>query len=314
MGTPEAQPVTALTLTPTKKRLRSPKFIIISGRPGTGKTTLASFANKPFFVATEKGCESLPDDRAGRFSHINKLGKEELTIATHIDHVYQMLKWIIARSDPADNQSKPNYMVNDIKTVVIDGGKSLNVLIADKYAHLKPEVKQNGMQSFNETNPYYQAIESEWIKIYAYVEVFKARGIETILLCHSQEKNEKIAGTNESYKRMEIDLPKYGQINVGEYLASRADCVIYVEASAQITKINVGSENKPRMKAVAIVDKNEGDELSDLNTPEIIAYMRATNRAFAKTYATDHNQVKDFYKIDMNDENTSKIIFADLNK
>jgi len=266
--------------------IKTPYFGILYGRPGTGKTWLCSHAEKPFYLAVEKGCEHVPN--VGRFTDGNGLN-----IPKDIDTFFNMLKFLV--KEP-----------NSYKTVVIDSGKFIDHLIVMDVIAKNPtttihkeEVIVNSISDYTFGSGYDKAL-SYWERIGKGIDALNKKGINVILITHAIDRTVSNS-SGDDYKKSQIDLLQFGGYSVPNLLYAKCDWCYYIASEAKtIKRKNAFGTQK------TIADKS--------NKPEIIVYTRSTNAFDAKVRTTDINNIPDEYMIDIENNETSKQIFCDLEK
>jgi len=268
-------------------------FGIIAGMPGCGKTNLASFAPDPFFIANESGVEHLSGTRnIGLFVD----SKGRLLMPEKENDFWEALKHLIT--------IKHNY-----KTIVIDSAKPLETMFIANVIESEPTImvksadgKSKVPKKVESIDDYlfgagYGKVEAKWNRFLVAVNAFKKRGINVLLLCHTHEKRRQDFDGDE-YKRTELNLLSWGNYDFGQKLfaASRFTYVMRSESKTKEIKSFIGKKN--------IADNN--------STPTIMVYTRNNNAFDAKVWTRDINNVPDMYPINIYDDETSKVIFSDL--
>jgi hypothetical protein len=268
---------------------KTPYFGILYGPPGVGKSWLASYAERPFYIATEKGCEKVPG--IGRYKDAN--GK--LILPTELSHFYEMMGGALSNTAIRDNY----------KTIVIDSGKFVDVLIS---AHIikenptevknKVQVEVESLADYNFGRGYEKAL-AVWQRIMAGFDKMRDKGFNVILIAHSSLKNETtIAG--EDYKKNKIDLLQFGNISVPNLLYAKADWCYFMrsEGGTRSIKNNFGGKKT----------------LADNSAQQTVVYTRGQSGFDAKVRTANIENIPDYYEIDIYDSSTSKQIFIDLEK
>lgn len=286
----------------TNKSLKTPQKILLYGEPGTGKSYLASYAEKPFFLAVEKGCECIED--IGRFSYIDDNGIEQVQVPKDWDTLIAMMRHLA---------KKETIALHQYKTVVLDSGMFVDKLMAAKIIKDEPKVSREGkmvdvtniaMYGFMEG---YAKLISLWEIVIAWADKLNTLGLDVIIIAHATKvKHTDLNGTE--YKRIEPDLcvAMGGRHSVADFLCARVDHVLYIESQAQVEK------KKGYMGKSVNVAIDGG--LDEFNRPEIKLFTRATNRFIAKTRTSNFKNVQDCYDIDITNPKTSRQVFIDLKK
>lgn len=274
------------SLSITNDQVNGPYFGILYGAPGTGKTWLCRWAEKPFYLAVEKGVEKVPD--VGRFTK-----NDQIVLPETIDQFFDMLRYFLTQEH--------NY-----KTIVVDSGKFVDSLIvADiiknnptEIVHKEPK-KVESIADYNFGTGYAKAI-TYWQRFLKGVDVLHKKGINVILIAHSHEKN--TTNTNgDDYKKTKIDMLEFGGYSVPALLSARADWVYFIRSEVKtVSKKNAFGGSKT-------VGLNGG-------TPDIIVYTRAGNTFDAKVRTANIENIPDFYELDISDNSTSQQLFKDLLK
>ena len=201
-------------------RIKRPNLIVIHGTGGVGKSTFAMHAPHPVFADVEEGT-----------SHLNLDRTPEIKI---YEDLLAQLDWL----------QKANH---DYKTLVIDGLDELELRIHDFIVRTKKTDKGKSVEHVEDFG---------WGKGYSYaqqtwsdlVEKLKSlrdvRGMNVILIAHSEEKMIEDVVRGESYKRLRIKLnPK-----ITNLIQEQADCVLFATHEVLISKdkekVNALSEGK----------------------------------------------------------------------
>jgi hypothetical protein len=276
------------SLTITEQAVNGPSFNILYGVAGIGKTFLCKYTEKPFFLATEKGCERVPD--VGKF--LDASGNVYLPKST--EEFFQMLKKFCAKG-------------HDYKTIIIDSGLFVDKLFVSTVIEENPtekkgdsyiEVKSIGDINFGRG---YEKVISIWEqRFFAALHALQRRGISVVLIAHARDKNARDSEGNE-FKKYGIDLLEFGRISVPNLLAAKADAVLFMHAEAETKK-----KHNPFGPA-----KNVADNSSD---KEIRVYTRASSGFDAKVRTENIDNVSDYYVIDIRNPETSKKLWTDLAK
>ena len=271
----------------TNDMVKGPYFGIIKGPPGVGKSWLARFSEKPFYIAVEKGVEKVPG--VGRF-----IENGQIKLPEDKKMFFDMMMHFVKND-------------HEYKTIVIDSGKFIDKLFEQDLIKNEPtemikkvETKVNSIADYTFGRGYAKMIgPAYWGRFLAGVDALHKKGINVILIAHTREKNVSNRD-GEEYQKHKMDMMEFGISSVPALLEARADWSFFMnsETSTKATVNNFGAK-----KVVA-----------GSGMPETVVYTRNTNFADAKVRTGDVNNVKDFYVIDIEDDSTSKIIFEDLLK
>jgi hypothetical protein len=271
----------------TEEAVNGPYFGILYGTAGVGKTFLCKHAEKPFFVAVEKGVEKVPG--VGKF-----IKDGDVYLPQSTKEFFAMLQKFCKQG-------------HDYKTIVIDSGMFVDKLfiegiIADrpkaKKGDVYIEVKSIADYNFGEG---YAALQAIWeTRFFTALKFLHKRGLNVILIAHSREKNSRDSQGDE-YKKHGINMAEFGQISVPNLLSAKADFVLFMRSEVH-TKKKANAFGAAR----TVADINEA--------PEITVYTRGTSAFDAKIRTEKVSNVQDSYIIDINDDSTSKKLFEDLIK
>jgi len=259
-------------------------FGVLYGSAGTGKTWLCRHAENPFYIATEKGVEKVPD--VGRF-----IKDGRINVPHDIDTFFNMMRFFITQQ-------------HDYKTIVIDSGKFVDQLIFSDviakhpYETIKKEsVKVESIGDYNFGAGYDKAL-GYWVRILKGIEALNKKGINVILIAHAHDKN--VSNVSGDYKKTKIDLFEFGQFSAPNLLYAASDWTYYLASEVQTVK----RKNVFGTEKITALQGN----------PDIKVYTRSTNNFDAKIRTSVRSNVPDYYEIDMDDDATSKQIFIDLLK
>lgn len=287
--------------TATKNVLKTPRKRVLYGGVKTGKTTLAGYLERPFFLATEKGCEGIKG--AKKFSYVDENGIEQVDIpqdwATLVDMMEQL-------------KDKDYIKAEGYKNIILDSGKFVDKLITDDIIRKTPEVLRDGkMVKVTSVAMYgFQTGSKEvltyWEKILAWADKLNSRGIDFTVIAHAA-KVKHIDPNGTELKRWEPDLEVAigGTCSVSDLLCARVDEVLYMESETQTEK-KKGYMNKD-------INVPINGALEQFNRPEIKLYTRQSNYFLAGVRA-DVSNVLPVYDIDVFNPETCKKVWADLKK
>lgn len=270
----------------TTSAIKCPYFGILYSLPGAGKTWLCSYAPKPFYIAVEKGVEQLSD--VGRFT--DKDGK--LFKPHDSTQFYKMMGHFVQND-------------HEYKTIIIDSAKFVEHLFIDNIIARNPTEKKKDetvqVESIGDYNfgTGYAKLLTYWERFIKGVDALNSRGINVILIAHARDKNASTIG-GEEFKRTGLDLSEFGQYSVPNLLYARCDWMFFMRSESQTV------ERKKQFGGTKTV-ASEGK-------PDIVLYTRAKSGFDAKIRTADIENIDDFYTIDINDQDTSKKIFTDLEK
>jgi hypothetical protein len=271
----------------TTSPIQGPYFGILYGPPGCGKTWLCRHAPTPFYLAVEKGVEKVPD--VGRFTKDGRINLPE-----DIETFFKMMMFFIT--------SKHDY-----QTIVIDSGKFIDALVEHDVIVKNPveiikkeEVKVNCIGDYVFGRGFEKAL-AYYARFLKGVDALHKKGINVILIAHSKEKTTSNA-SGDDFKKHCIDMLEFGRISVPNLLSARADFVYFMRSEAQ-----TGKKINPFGGVAKTVALKDGQ-------PEILVYTRSTNSFDAKVRTEKVENIPDYYLIDINNNETSKQIFLDLEK
>jgi len=276
----------------SNKQVKSAWFGTIYSEPGAGKSWLAGYAPNPFCIATEKGCELVPN--IAKFTEtIEGTAKEKLVMPANDDEFFDIMRHFITTD-------------HDYKTIVIDGGKFTEqlfiagVIKRNPYETVKKEqIKVECLVDYNFSRGHEKVMEL-WVKFFVGVKALRNKGINVLLLAHAAQRTATTTSGDE-YKRTEIDQLSFGRINVGNLIMAESDFVYFIRNEAKTNKIK---QQFGGTKTIAL----------DGSKPDIVLYTRPTSAFLAKTRTADKNNIPDYYVLDWDRPETSQIIFDDLSK
>jgi len=278
------------TLSISQEAISGPYFGILYGSAGVGKTWLCKHAEKPFFIATEKGCEKVVG--IGKFTIKDEEGNESVYLPKNTEEFFEMLRKFTRKG-------------HDYKTIVVDSGMFVDKLFVNDIIAADPtETTKAGTKAITSLSDYkfgtgFEKVLSIWEnRFFAAIAALHKRGINVILIAHSKEKSASDLN-GDDYKKQVIDLLQWGQYSVPNLLSAKADFVLFMRSEVRTNK-----KFNPYGSARTVADNDM--------PPEIMVYTRASSAFDAKIRTTDINNVKDSYVIDITDDSTSQQLFHDL--
>lgn len=281
-------------LNETNEAIKSPWFGVLYGPPGCGKSELAKYAPRPFFIAIEKGVEKIQN--VGKF--IDSEGK--LKIPATFDEAVEALMYKLKNP-------------GDYKTIVLDSGGFLDKLIVNDIILKHPtytvkgedgkpkhiEVESISDYTFGDG---FSKAERYWERIVNAANVFIKKEINFLVIAHSVNKN-AVSPDGEDYRKIKLDLLEWSNYSVPNLLYKSCDWMYFMRSEIQTVKRKGAFGGS---KTVAIN--------SESKHPEIIVYTRSGNAFDAKARAININNIPNHYDIDIGDPETCKVIFNDLDK
>jgi len=278
------------SLSISQEAISGPYFGIIYGAAGVGKTWLCKHAEKPFFIATEKGCEKVTG--IGKFTIKDEDGNESVYLPKNTEEFFEMLRKFTRKG-------------HDYKTIVVDSGMFVDKLFVNDIIAADPvETTRGGTKQITAIGDYtfgkgFEKVLAIWEnRFFAAIAAIHKRGINVILIAHSKDKSTRDLDGDE-YKKNAIDLLEFGRISVPNLLSAKADFVLFMRSEVRTNK-KFNSFGPARTVADNDIP------------PEIMVYTRASNAFDAKIRTTNINNVKDSYVIDITDDSTSQKLFHDL--
>jgi len=271
----------------TEDSINGPYFGIVYGPAGTGKTWLCKYAEKPFYVAVEKGVEKVKG--VGKF-----IKDGAVNIPENIDEFYKMLQYFVKNDTP-------------YKTIIIDSGMFVDKLKIEKIIADQPTISKKGESiKVDSISDYtygkgYSKLVSMWeTRFFTALKYMHKKGLNVIIIAHSRAKNVTDAEGND-YKKHGIDMAEFGIYSVPNLLSAKADFVLFMRNEpATKKKLNAYNEVKH------VADNSQQQQLT--------VYTRGTQLFDAKVRTEIVDNVADEYIIDIRDESTSKKLFEDLIK
>ena len=202
---------------------KRPLLIGISGKPGVGKSTLASFAPSCCFVDTEGGTPYL---NVERISDINNYEELKSTLKAFL--------------------TKPE--LQHVKTVIIDSLDASELFINDETA------KQNGKKNISLIgyNKGYELALNLWFELFSIINELRDAGKNVILICHEQIKKieSPIYG---SYDTISIRLNN----KVVSYIHAMVDGLFYLANEMLIS----ADTQKPKLRKNKIIYTTERPDI-----------------------------------------------------
>lgn len=171
--------------------IKKPYYLLMHGLPGLGKSTFAAKAPKPIFLCAEKGTNNLD---------VTRLELEEF------DQFIQA--------------------IDELKT----GDHPYQTVVIDTIDHVEPMIfkevcRDKGKKSIEELGygkGYLFALEY-WKKLVDGLEAVREKGINVILLAHTEIKTFQDPQLSEGYDRYQIKLHS----KASSLLVDRAECVLF---------------------------------------------------------------------------------------
>jgi len=278
--------------------INGPYFGIIYGKAGVGKTFLCKHAERPFYVALEKGVEKV--DGVGKF-----VKNDEIILPENEDQFFQMLQYFVKKE-------------HDYKTIVIDSGMFADKLIIERVINdMTTEMEVNGIKKralmqkdsykiinsiadFDYGKGYAQVVAAWERRFFTALKYLHKKGLNVILIAHARLKND-IDDFGNEYKKWGIDMAEFGAYSVPNLLSAKANWILFMKSNVKTKKV------KNAFNAV----KSIADNLED---PETVIYTRGTASFEAKVWSEKADNVKDQYIIDISKPQTSQELFEDLMK
>lgn len=277
-------------------QIKTAYFATIIGRPDSGKSFLAGHAPNPFFLATEKGAELVPN--VGKVKYTDENGNERVKLPLdyeQFDAIWQQIA-----------KKKGNIAGVQYKTIVVDSAKFTEEHFCNDVIKKNPTREEKGVTKDNICvkdmlfGGGVALVYSYWEKFFAGVARLNEAGINVILICHSCPIK-AVTPSGEEYKKEGIDLLTYGAVSVPSLVLARSDWCYHIRKEAKVRNVKQGFGGS---KTVAI----------DGTKQDVIVYTRGTSGLDAKCKTADHNNIPDYYMIDINRPETSQVIFDDLLK
>lgn len=190
------------------KRMDAPWKILIYGTPGVGKSTLATYAPKPFFLDLENGLERVECEKT-------------TAVLRTFAEVDSWLRWLYT---------------SDYQTIVIDTADEMEAILARKLCvdHNKESIEDFGYGKGQ------VLLGLEWRKVIDVLNRFTAAGKNVILVGH--ERIEKVEDpTSENYDRFQLNLHK----KTAPIVTAKMDAVLFARGE-MILHERKGSIEKKR--------------------------------------------------------------------
>lgn len=278
----------------TEESVNGPYFGILYGPVKVGKTWLCKHAEKPIFLAVEKGVEKVKG--VGKFTRKNENGDVEIIMPHSEDEFFAMLQHIAKQS-------------HIYKTVVVDSGMFVDKLFCASVIAKNPKEKKGkdtyiDVTSIGDYNfgTGYEKVLSIWeTRFFTALKFLHKKGMNVILIAHAREKN--VSSEGDDYKKWGIDMLEFGRISVPNLLAAKADWILFMKSEAKTKKKLGGFDGK---KVITYADNDA--------MPEVIVYTRETSSFHAGVRTEKIENVQDQYLIDFGNDATSKKLFEDLIK
>jgi len=277
----------------TENVVNGPYFGILYGPPKVGKTWLCKHAEKPMFLAVEKGVEKLKG--VGKFV-LKGANDEEVILPKTEDEFFQMLQHIAKQSE-------------FYKTVIIDSGMFVDKLFCAAIISRIPKEKKGkdiyvDVTSIGDYNygTGYEKLVSTWeTRFFAALKHLHKKGMNVVLIAHAREKN--VSSDGDDYKKWGINMAEFGQHSVPNLLSAKADWILFMKSEVKTKKKLGGFDGK---KVITYTDKDD--------LPEVVVYTRETSSFYAGVRTEKIENIQDQYIIDFADNETSKKLWEDLKK
>jgi len=271
----------------TEEAVNGPSFIILYGPPKVGKSWLCRHAEKPFYIAVEKGVEKI--------SGVGKFTKDgEIYMPKDTEEFFSMLRKF----------TKPGH---DYKTIVLDSGMFLDKLFTETILVENPKVKKGdsyidakSLQCYNFGEGYGKLLSIYEIRFFTALKYLHKRGLDVVLIAHSREKTVRDTQGDE-FKKHSIDMAEFGRLSVPSLLSAKADAILFMQSEVHTKK-----KQNAFGAAKTVADTNQN--------PDVVVYTRETSAFYAGVRTEIMTNVKDSYVIDFGDDETSKNLWRDLKK
>jgi hypothetical protein len=280
----------------SSEKVERPTLGILYGASGQGKTGLCLNADHPFYVALEDGVSWLPT-RAQRFTKIVN-GKRITVIPKSVDHVWDMLKWLMKKENIAK-------LEHPVKTIVIDSIgffeplNEMDVVQKHPFTAGKSPKPVSCIADLNYDGRIYAM--DNWKKLLTVCKLMMSKcGYNIILLAHSARVNDTLEN-GDSVKVIDLGLMKYGDADVPTLLKRDADWVAYLSSEVNTIKRGEGNRSKTIVTGTTAV--------------ESIIHLRATSLFYAKVRSEYEDEIPDaMYYSRENREEVAKEFFRLVNK
>lgn len=271
------------------KSAHRPKFGVLYGYGGAGKTGLCLYAENPFYVSLEPGTDWI---NAPKFVD----GEGRSIIPKNVNECFDMIKWLLSK-DNRESLEQP------VKTVVIDSVGFFETLNEIDVIEKNPTYGKEGKKTTCLGDLGYDGrglAMNNWNRLLAAVDALQARGLDVIFICHAHRVN-VTAENGEQYKEIDMALMNYGAYSVPDLLKRRADWVYYVSSEVNTIKRGEGRAQK----TIAL----------GKSAAEMAIYTRKTSLFYAKIRAQDEALIPDCYYL--NADNRKEIatqLFNDIKR
>lgn len=280
----------------SNEQIESSYFAGIIGRPDSGKSFLAGFSPDPFFLATEKGAELVPN--VGKIVYTDEQGNQRVKLPANNAQFQAIWKKIVT--------SKGVIQGRQYKTIVVDGAKFSEQLFCDDVLAKNPTREEKGVTKENISvkdllfGAGVAQVYTYWERFITGVNKLNDAGINVILICHTAPAKEETP-SGEPFKKERIDLLSYGQVSVPNLIMARFDWCYHIrkEAKTRTVKSGFGAS-----KTVAIDGADQ----------DVLVYTRGTSGLDAKCKTKNFEDVPNNYIIDITNDFTSQRIFDDIQK
>lgn len=275
--------------------INRPTLGVIYSYPGQGKTGFCLYAENPFFVALESGCDWLGEP-AQKFTK-DVSGKRVTVIPKTVDQVWDMLKWLMK----GENVAK---LPHPIKTIVIDSlgfFEALNEMDVVKKHPITPGKDQKSVNCIADLNYDGRVFAMDnWKKLLTVCRLMMDKcGYDVILVAHANRFN-VTSESGDSYKIIDMDLMKYGNCDVPALIKKDADWVAYLSSEVNTIKRGEGIRAKTIANGSTLV--------------ESVLHIRATSLYFAKVRSHKESEIPDaLYFSHENRESVAKEFFKLMN-
>ena len=187
-----------------------PHLVLVHGRDGAGKTTLASEFPSPIFIGPEMGSFNID---AARVDDV---------------HTWEDLK----------NTLREIYKLPDktrYKTVVVDSLDWCEILIIE---HICKKQKKDSIELCSGGyGKGYTDVKNEFIEMQKALKFLRDKGYNIVLICHSNVAEFNDPATDRAYNRYELKLfkSKSGNTDLRALWREYVDAVIYLHAETFVS-------------------------------------------------------------------------------